>query len=84
MQSLTAEREEYGRAPNLKLPGERLMQQRFLQFAQRGQLALIEEFEALGFFLHFLNTWTTSGGQRHEASSQVEDFSRQRPIGCSR
>lgn len=34
----------------LKRPTERLMQQRLLQLVQGGELALVEGFEALGFF----------------------------------
>jgi hypothetical protein len=34
--------------------------------------------------LHFLNKWTTSGDQSHEALGQTDNFSRQRPNGRSR
>lgn len=35
----------------LQHPAERLMQQRLLQFVEGGKLALVEGFEAVGFFV---------------------------------
>src|SRR3989339_1134995 len=37
-------------SPASQHPAERLMQQRLLQLIERGELALVEGFEALGFF----------------------------------
>lgn len=42
-----------GRPPASQRPAERLVQQRLLQLIERGELALVEGFETLGFQLQF-------------------------------
>ena len=43
--------DRFHRSVYLQLPAEGSVQQRFFQFVERGEFALVKGFEALGFFL---------------------------------
>ena len=42
--------------PESQLPAEGSVQQRFFQFVERGEFALVEGFEALGFIAYLFPT----------------------------